>query len=166
MITADELLGQPPQRASRGVRLEDAIAFLRRELTGHDVQVTDLEAMAQAIGISERTLNRARDELGLRPRRVAGRWWLSLHWTRDNAADDADPDPPPPPASPAPPPPCHESLIDVSKSDDIDDSAMRFSLIELDVTKRAIGVGTVEPAKRSESLEPRVPPPIGTTAGP
>jgi hypothetical protein len=66
--------------------LEEAMVFLGSELAdGSSVKVRDLENAARAAGISQRTLERARRELGVKPKRVLDHWEVylpesSLRW--------------------------------------------------------------------------------------
>ncbi len=63
-------------------RIDQAIAFLRRELADGEVAATRLEEKAKANGISLRTLDRARAQLKVISRRTgfakSGKCWLSL----------------------------------------------------------------------------------------
>jgi hypothetical protein len=79
----------PPQSAGsigqvrRGVkRINQAVAFLLRELANGEVVAACLEEKAKAIGISLRTLDRARAQLNVTCRRTGfaktGKSWLSL----------------------------------------------------------------------------------------
>jgi hypothetical protein len=176
-ITADQLLASQPQAEARGGRLEEAIAFLRHELDGHEVGVADLEAMARGIGISERTLNRARDQLGLRPRRAAGRWWLSLEWTTANTPDEPSEPPEQPPTDPrarvrdsgpssttATPEHVATAIAERSRPQvAADDASLRFALLELDDPKGSNPPGTLATSPDSNQLAPRVPRPNGAS---
>src|SRR5262249_19077336 len=66
-------------------RLDEALAFLRRELANGEVAATRLEEKAKVSGISTRTLDRARARLNIRCRRTgfakSGKSWLSLPTT-------------------------------------------------------------------------------------
>jgi len=66
-------------------RIDQAIAFLRRELADGEVAATRLEEKAKASGISPRTLDRARARLTVTCRRTGfaktGKSWLSLPTT-------------------------------------------------------------------------------------
>jgi len=70
-----------PKR-KRPKRIDQAIAFLRRELADGEVAATLLEKKANASGISPRTLDRARARLKVISRRTGfaqeGKCWLSL----------------------------------------------------------------------------------------
>jgi hypothetical protein len=66
-------------------RIDQAIAFLRRELADGEVAATCLEKKAKASGVSLRTLDRARARLKVISRRTGfakdGKCWLSLPTT-------------------------------------------------------------------------------------
>jgi len=70
------------QKRKEPKRIDQAIAFLRRELADGEVAATDLEEKAKASGISLRTLDRARAQLKEISRRTGfakdGKCWLSL----------------------------------------------------------------------------------------
>jgi DNA repair protein RadA/Sms len=75
-VRAADLL-QPTAAPDR--RIDEAIEFLRRELGNGSRGATDVHAAATTAGISERTLRRARERLGIQPRKsIAGRWIWSL----------------------------------------------------------------------------------------
>jgi AAA domain len=65
-LTADDLLG--PQRADP--MLQEAIALLERALANGPRPVDEVSAEARAYGISQMTLRRARQQLGIQPTRV------------------------------------------------------------------------------------------------
>jgi hypothetical protein len=81
---------QPPPQSAKSIgkrgtglkRIDEAIAFLRRELADGEVAATLLEEKAKASGISLRTLDRARAKLKVISRRTGfakeGKCWLSL----------------------------------------------------------------------------------------
>jgi hypothetical protein len=81
---------QAPQQSAQSIgqkrtglkRIDQAIAFLRRELADGEVAATHLEEKAKANGISPRTLDRARTRLNVTCRRTgfakSGKSWLSL----------------------------------------------------------------------------------------
>lgn len=88
--------GRADQGASRGAmsigqlrrgpkRIDQAMAFLRRELADAEIAAKLLEDRGRAIGISPRTLDRARARLNVRCRRTGfaktGKSWLSLPTT-------------------------------------------------------------------------------------
>jgi hypothetical protein len=84
---------QPPPQSAKSIgkrrtglkRIDEAIAFLRRELADGEVAATLLEEKAKASGISLRTLDRARAKLKVISRRTGfakeGKCWLSLPTT-------------------------------------------------------------------------------------
>jgi hypothetical protein len=65
--TAAELLAPLPENKSKS-KLEQAMDFLRALLADGPVPVKTAEAAAKGVGISERTLQRARSELGVKSR--------------------------------------------------------------------------------------------------
>jgi hypothetical protein len=81
---------QPPPQSAKSIgkkrggpkRIDQAVAFLRRELADGEVAATLLEEKAKASGISPRTLDRARARLKVISRRTGfakeGKCWLSL----------------------------------------------------------------------------------------
>jgi hypothetical protein len=73
---------QPSSKRKQPQRIDQAIAFLRRELADGEVAATRLEENAKASGISLRTLDRARARLKVISRRTGfakeGKCWLSL----------------------------------------------------------------------------------------
>jgi AAA domain len=70
-----ELLAAP--RAERGAKLREAVAFLTAELAESGRPVKDVLRAAEELGISEQTLRRARDELGIESERVKHGWiWV------------------------------------------------------------------------------------------
>ena len=82
----------PPQsvksiglKRNRPKQIDQAIAFLRRELANGEVAATRLEEKAKANGISPRTLDRARTRLNVTCRRTgfakSRKSWLSLATT-------------------------------------------------------------------------------------
>jgi hypothetical protein len=70
------------QKRKQPKRMDQAIAFLCRELADREVAATRLEEKAKASGISPRTLDRARARLKVISRRTGfakeGKCWLSL----------------------------------------------------------------------------------------
>jgi len=74
---ADALVAAPADESDRS-SLDEAIVFLREELGTTPVKSRELERDARRMGISERTLNRARSRLGVRPQKLGGEWWASL----------------------------------------------------------------------------------------
>jgi hypothetical protein len=69
-----------PDRAPRGSRLAEATAFLQTELAGGEQPAAGVERRANQAGISESTLGRARQALGVRSRKLAfdNGWGWSL----------------------------------------------------------------------------------------
>jgi AAA domain len=74
---ADALVAAPADESERS-SIDDAIAFLREELSAAPRKTRELEREARRLGISERTLNRGRARLGVRPQKIGGEWWASL----------------------------------------------------------------------------------------
>jgi archaellum biogenesis ATPase FlaH len=72
-----ELLGPRPSAEEKS-ELEEATAFLIGELAGGPAKVRELENAARAAGIAQRTLERARRELGCRAVRVMDHWEVKL----------------------------------------------------------------------------------------
>lgn len=73
---ADDLTA-PAQPEPRGP-MEEAIAFLRAELTDGPRPTAEIDAAAKAAGHAERTMKRARAQLRVTSTRVGGRWILAL----------------------------------------------------------------------------------------
>lgn len=61
-------------------QLETAMEFLRETLADGPMPSNDVKARAEAVGISGRTLWRAKDEIGIKPSkaRETGEWWWTL----------------------------------------------------------------------------------------
>jgi hypothetical protein len=74
--TADEVTVST--RSSRSNRVEEAADFLREVLLGGAMLSTDIEELAAANGISDRTLNRAKKVAEVKTVRVDGHWVWSL----------------------------------------------------------------------------------------
>ena len=76
-ITADEVLGGIALKANK---LDAARKFLK-ELAGSKVMIQSNEILEMAAqeGISKRTLETAKKELGIKAKRVAGNWYWDLH---------------------------------------------------------------------------------------
>jgi hypothetical protein len=72
-----DLLGPRPTAEEKS-ELDEATAFLIAELSSGPVKVRDLTNAARAAGISERTLKRARGELGCKAVRVLTHWEVKL----------------------------------------------------------------------------------------
>jgi putative DNA primase/helicase len=69
-----ELLGPRPT-AEEKTELDEAMAFLGSQLAnGASIRTRELEAAAAACGISKRTLERARRELGVKARKTLDHW--------------------------------------------------------------------------------------------
>ena len=92
--TAERLLSaasNPEERLAR----DEAAEFLRRILADGPVLVREVEREARAEGISERTLNRARKQVGVQAEKVGQpgdnkqEWWLSLPCGWPGDAHDA-----------------------------------------------------------------------------
>jgi archaellum biogenesis ATPase FlaH len=75
-LTIDDLMGQDD--GDRKSALDQAIDLLREELKDGPKLVATIEMKAQAKGIAKRTLDRARKELGVVPRKLKDGWMLSL----------------------------------------------------------------------------------------
>lgn len=75
-ITADEVLGEMVPKASK---LESAKKLLR-ELSGPDVKMLSNEiiSLAEEEGISKRTLESAKKELGIKAKRINNNWYWDL----------------------------------------------------------------------------------------
>jgi hypothetical protein len=74
--TADEILGDPKQRASE--QLEAAKAFLIETLCKDWILSTKVEELAALKGISRRTLWRAKADIGVKAKRVQAQWYWVL----------------------------------------------------------------------------------------
>ena len=76
-ITVDEVLGGIAPKANK---LDAARKFLK-ELAGPKVMIQSNEILEMAAqeGISKRTLENAKKELGIKAKRVAGNWYWDLH---------------------------------------------------------------------------------------
>lgn len=75
-ITADEVLGEMVPKASK---LESAKKLLR-ELSGPDVKMlsNEIVTMAEEEGLSKRTLESAKKELGIKAKRINNNWYWDL----------------------------------------------------------------------------------------
>jgi hypothetical protein len=75
-ITADEVLGGMVPKASK---LESAKKLLR-DLSGPDVRMlsNEIVVLAEEEGISKRTLESAKKELGIKAKRVSNNWYWDL----------------------------------------------------------------------------------------
>ena len=76
-ITADEVLGGIAPKTNK---LDAARKFLK-ELAGSKVMIQSNEILEMAAqeGISKRTLETAKKELGIKAKRVVGNWYWDLH---------------------------------------------------------------------------------------
>lgn len=119
-------------REQRPEQIELAVALLRELLDGREVPTVEVQAAAGERGISQRTLDRARSQLGVLHRRVARRnpdgsttQQTLLRLPGLAVPEDPPPDTTPPsssgtPIAPPAPPPA------------VDDAKLRFSLLEFD----------------------------------
>ena len=89
-LTAEQILGSPLS-GQGGSKLDEAISFLETELADGDKRATEMIDSAEAVGISKRTLERAKKELdvgarreGLPGSRGGGRLW----WSFDRHSED------------------------------------------------------------------------------
>lgn len=95
-LTAWDLLGARSARTPEA--LEEAKEFLRERLDEGPGFSDEIEKHAKALGIKERTLWRARKDLGIRAQRkgyAGGRWMIELPGGRDDAQPETKPQPPP-----------------------------------------------------------------------
>ena len=78
-MTADEALAIPESSDER-TATDDAVDFLTNLLSGGSAKVSDIQNEARNAGISEKTLRRARQKLGVRPQKNGfnGGWVLNL----------------------------------------------------------------------------------------
>ena len=76
-ITADEVLGGIAPKANK---LDMARKFLQ-ELMGSKVMISSMEILEMAAqeGISKRTLETAKKELGIKAKRINSNWYWDLH---------------------------------------------------------------------------------------
>ncbi|MFQ5496168.1 MAG: hypothetical protein ACE5EX_12400, partial [Phycisphaerae bacterium] len=83
-ITADQALGNPPADDGAG---SDAERFLRDALADGPVRASEVRRLARDAGIAKRTLERAKDRLGVRSDRVGfggdGQW----RWAMPDSAE-------------------------------------------------------------------------------
>jgi len=84
-VTADEALAAEAAASPRGHQREEAKDFLQQLLTGGPVGVGDVNKQAEALGITPRTLRRARIDLGVITTKgdFKGGWALSLPPKKD-----------------------------------------------------------------------------------
>ncbi len=146
LLPSTLLARQQEAREQRPEQLERAVAFLRQHRAGREVPTIEVETAAAERGLSLRTINRARDRLGVLHRRVSRRnpdgcttqqTLLRLPGVDvQNSPDDATP--PSPSTGPALPSLSSGRTTPVPANDD---AGIRFSLLELDTVGR---VGTPE----------------------
>ena len=74
--TADEVTAH--NRPSRSSRTEEAVDFVQDLLDENAMLATEVEELAEASGISERTLKRAKKIAGVKTTRVDGHWQWSI----------------------------------------------------------------------------------------
>jgi hypothetical protein len=83
-LTADQIISRPnPGRP--GADIAEAADFLRERLSGGPKPTAEVEKAARKAGVSLRTLDRARRELGVVARKVCGTWILCLDGDDDNS---------------------------------------------------------------------------------
>ena len=75
-LTVEDLVGQSDNNRQSAV--DQAIEFLKEELKERPRKVTDIEEKAASQKISKRTLARARDKIGIVPRKGKRGWMMSL----------------------------------------------------------------------------------------
>jgi putative DNA primase/helicase len=83
--TGAELLAAP--RPERGAKLQEAIAFLKAELTSGERPVREVERAATQLGIREQTLRRAKDELRITSHRLDRGWAWALPPSTGDSGD-------------------------------------------------------------------------------
>lgn len=81
---ADDVMGGSKPRPAE--KLEAAVTFLRRELAGGPRLARHMTLLSRENDIAEKTLSRAKDELGVVSERVAGKWV----WRLRDAIDEFD----------------------------------------------------------------------------
>lgn len=156
-ISADELLVQQPRSsAARRTSLAEATSWLQEFLDGREVPTTEVEEAAAERDISQRTLERARAEIGVLYRRVpitnfdgTSTWQTVLRLPGFAIPEAAEPATPPAPApassassssllppstaAPLSPPSSPPSVSAVAARTALqDDASIRFSNLELD----------------------------------
>lgn len=84
-ITANEALAATAENAKNGSAIGKAVEFLRDELADGAMLVTDVKEHAEARGIAARTLDRARQRLGVESVKhgFQGKWMWRLHAKAD-----------------------------------------------------------------------------------
>ena len=75
-VTLDELLAQKPSGGRMG-RIDEAEEFLRDALFEGGMSAADIFELAEDNGISEKTLKRAKKNIGIKTTRVNGHWFWS-----------------------------------------------------------------------------------------
>lgn len=78
VITADEALAIPKPDEER-TATDDAVDFLQNFLPGRSVKVSEVQKEAREAGITEKSLRRAREKLGIKPKKsdFTGGWeWM------------------------------------------------------------------------------------------
>lgn len=75
-ITADELLGGVPPKANKKERAKQLIYELAE--TNNVVKSEDIVNLAEEKGISKRTLENAKKELGIKGKRIGESWYWKL----------------------------------------------------------------------------------------
>ena len=73
-VTADDLLSG----TAKGAKKQAAIEFLENTLADGQTAQTELMELAKQKGISEKTLRNAKEELGVKSKRVNNQWYWSL----------------------------------------------------------------------------------------
>ncbi len=75
-LTIEDLMGGDDE--DRKSAVDEAIDFLRDELKDGPKPVAQIEAKGQARGIAKRTIDRARKEIGIKPKKSRGIWTIRL----------------------------------------------------------------------------------------
>ncbi len=91
--SADQLVGNSPSRKQGGRVLNHAKTFLQGALANGPIASTELDSLTEAQGISKRTLDRAKKDLGIKSTKRGfndGRWYSSLSGQEE---EDRHPDP-------------------------------------------------------------------------
>ena len=73
-VTADDLLSG----TAKGARKQAAIEFLENTLANGPLPQTEINEIATQKGIAERTLRNAKDELGVKSKRMKNQWYWTL----------------------------------------------------------------------------------------
>ncbi len=129
-ITADDLLAQESEPAPRAKELERAKSFLRDLLARGPVAATDVLERGKQAGLSQRTLKRAKDDLGVDSKKSGDvndrRWFWRLPSsvpasTEEDRALDLGTDGP---LGPLPEPSNVPEELDWLADEDFDDSWM------------------------------------------